>query len=439
MTFLETCRNKSFWLMDALRGGKVRQALQLLENVEGGRWSDAEVDSYQQRQVEALLAHTMQTVPNYEGMMSSRLNDWPVMNKSAYRNDYDGWLSSVFQKDKLIKMSTSGSTGTPFTCYQDAGKKRHVNAEVLYYNGQTGYKIGRRTIYLRSVVSEISKSALAQFAQNIFLLNCTDLSDEGIEEKLDFIRRKTEGCEAMMMGYSSTLDAFRKYFERKGYDKAKGCRLMGVVGGSTMLYDNTREAMERAFGCKCFSRYANEENGFLGQDGIENNVFLMNRANYVTEILKMDRDKPAAMGEIGRIVVTDLYNYAMPMIRYDTGDVGAWQQIEWNGRKRMAVGSFGGRVVDMIFNSKGDAVSPHSISTAMWKWKCVEQYQFVQTGAGQYEIRLNLKGSSIDEQELISDLKRVVGEDANIKISYCHEIPVLASGKRRYIVNEMNK
>lgn len=439
MTFLEFCRNKAFWLMDSLRGGEIRKSLNMLEKVEGGMMTDLVVESYQKEQLEKLLNHAIETVPRCKTMKSLRLQDWPVTNKDSYRSNYDMSLSTSFKKEDLIKMSTSGSTGTPFTCYQNGGKKRHVNAEVLFYNGQTGYKIGCRIIYLRSVVSEISKSKLSQFAQNIYLLNCTDLSDQGIKEKLDFIRRYTKTSPAMLMGYSSTLDAFRNYFNQHGYESAKGCNLLGVVGGSTMLYDNTRKSIEQAFGCKCFSRYANEENGFLGQDGIENNVFLMNRADYVTEILKINSDEPAGDGEIGRVVITDLFNYAMPMIRYDTGDVGAWTYIGVNGRKRRAVGSFGGRVIDMIYDCKGDAVSPHSISTAMWKYKQVEQYQFAQIGNGCYEMRLNSSDNSVNEEELLGDLKKVVGGSANIVVKYVKEIPVLASGKRRYVVNEMVK
>ena len=90
-----------------------------------------------------------------------------------------------------------------------------------------------------------------------------------------------------------------------------------------MLFDNTRMSLEQAFHCKCVSRYANEENGFLGQDYTKNNIFIPNRANYYIEILKLDSEESAELNEVGRIVVTDLYNYAMPMIRYDTGDFGA--------------------------------------------------------------------------------------------------------------------
>ena len=128
----------------------------------------------------------------------------------------------------------------------------------------------------------------------------------------------------MVLSYASTLDAFRKYFQKYGADEAKGCKVYGIVSGSELLQDITRDSLEKAFGCKVVSRYANEENGFLGQDDVDNNVFIPNRADYYYEILKLTSDEPAAKGEVGRIVVTDLYNYAMPFVRYDTGDVGAW-------------------------------------------------------------------------------------------------------------------
>ena len=434
MKLLEFARGSAFWAMDFLKGKKVRSALNILRNCEDGIWSEEQIRCYQEEQIQKLLTHAKTTVPFYNKQNDTVLQNWPVVNKNILRSNGDDVLSSQYQKDELIAMSTSGSTGTPFTCWQNIDKKKRVNAETLYYNGKTGFSIGRRIIYLRSVVAETQKNAIQQFAQNIYLLDCTDLSDKGIEEKLGYIKKYTAHCGAMMMGYSSTLDAFRKYFEKHGYDNAKGCNLYGIVGGSTMLYDETRAAMEKAFGCRCYSRYANEENGFLGQDDKENNVFLMNHADYFTEVLMLDSDEPAQLGEIGRIVITDLWNYAMPMIRYDTGDVGAW--VRYQGTERLAIGNFGGRSVDMIFNAAGETVSPHSISTAMWAYKNVQQYQFAQIGKGQYEMRLNVV-SALNEEQLIADLKKVVGEEATIALKYYDEIPVLASGKRRYIVNEV--
>lgn len=440
MTILEFFRNQAFWVMDAVRGGKVRKSLTILKKCEDGIWTDEEVANYQTEALGKLMIHCMNTVPFYKELRTLELKEWPVLNKSKIKEQQDVFMSSMFNKEELFKMYTSGSTGTPFTSYQDVDKKRHVNAEVLYYNGKTGYKIGKKIIYFRSIVAEVAKSRLQQFLQNIVLVDCNDLSDEKIAKNLEIIRRETKGCGAMMMGYCSTLDAFRKYFDKYGYDKAEGCKITGIVGGSEMFQDVTRDGVEKAFKCKGYSRYANEENGFIGQDDEERNVFIPNRADYIVEILKIDSDERAADGEVGRVVITDLYNYAMPMVRYDTGDVGAWVATTHNGKQRMAIGKFGGRVVDMIFDCNGNLISPHAVTNCMWKFQGLRMFQFVQKAIGMYEIKLNVqKDQEVDLEEMKKAFYGIVGENAEITVSIVDEIPVLSSGKRRYIVNEMMK
>ena len=436
MKLLEFARGVAFWTLDSLKGKRVKSALQTIKNCEDGIWSEQQVRDYQEEQIQRLLSHAKATVPYYKEQTDTVLAHWPVVNKNVLRANGDDAISCKFSKENLLAMTTSGSTGTPFTSWQDAMKKKHVNAETLYYNGKIGFSIGRRIIYLRSIVSEVSKSPMQQFAQNIFLLDCNDLSDEGIREKLEFIVNYSKGCGAMLMGYASTFTAFQKYFDKYGYDDVAGAKIYGIASGSEMLYDATRETLEKAFHCQCVSRYANEENGFLGQDDEENNVFFMNRADYFVEVLKMDSDEPAEVGEIGRLVVTDFYNYSMPMIRYDTGDVGAVVMRKHNGVEREAIGSFGGRSVDAVSDINGNLVSPHAITNTMWRYSEIKQFQFVQKSVGRYALVLNAEKQSVNETELIEELKRFFGNDSDFVIEYCNDIPVMASGKRRYIVNE---
>lgn len=438
MKFLEFCRNKSFWLMDLLRGGHIRKAYEIIEKCDKGIWSDKEIETYQKNAIDKLLDHAKKTVPAYYNQKLSELSQWPVVSKVVLKENIDKHISKIFNREDLIVMSTSGSTGTPFRCYQDVIKKRHVNAEVLYYNGLVDFKIGRRIIYFRSIVSEVSKSRLTQFLQNIRLIDCQSLSDEKIRKKLREIRYYSKNGGGMILSYASTLDGFRKYFQKYGYKDAQECNVYGIVSGSEMLQDITRETLEKAFNCKVVSRYANEENGFLGQDDIVNNVFIPNRADYYYEILKLSSDDPAAIGEVGRIVVTDLYNYAMPFVRYDTGDVGAWVEIEHCGKKVKAIGNFGGRVVDMIFDTEGHPMSPHIITNNMWEYQEIKQYQFIQRECKQYVMKINVENAEFtQENSLRKALLHIVGQDADIRFEYCDDIPILASGKRRYIVNEM--
>ena len=65
------------------------------------------------------------------------------------------------------------------------------------------------------------------------------------------------------------------------------------------------------------------ENGILAQQKTASeNEFIINWASYHIEILNIDTNELAPNGTVGRIVVTDFFNYAMPLIRYDTGDLG---------------------------------------------------------------------------------------------------------------------
>src|SRR5690606_23201883 len=119
----------------------------------------------------------------------------------------------------------------------------------------------------------------------------------------------------VLLAYASTYDALKDYILMEQNLSIKNIKFAGLISSSEILYDDTRKAMSEFFKCKVYSRYSNQENGVIGQDEDQNNVFVLNEANYIVEIFKLDEDVLASEGEVGRIVITDLYNYAMPMIR----------------------------------------------------------------------------------------------------------------------------
>jgi phenylacetate-CoA ligase len=205
-----------------------------------------------------------------------------------------------------------------------------------------------------------------------------------------------------------------------------------------MLFDDTRDIISRAFHCPCFSRYSNQENGIIGQDNTQNNVFILNEADYLIEIFQMDEDIAAEEGEVGRIVITDLYNHAMPMIRYDTGDIGSIIYIERNGVNKKAIANFGGRRVDMVFDSYGSRLSPHIITNNFCQFPELQQYQFIQESKINYTLKINTQSRFVRQKEMEVLLKKMLGDNAVINIETVEEIPVLASGKRKYIVNNMS-
>ena len=436
-TMLENLRNRAFRTLDFVRGSPISQAVRLIELLDNMPASSDFISDYHAARLSALVSHAVLTTKFYRKYREKKFENFPTISKMDIKESFDEFMSSQFKIDQLCSMSTSGSTGTPFQIFQDAEKKRRVHAECIYYSQKLGYDVGKKLVYIRSPSRRLTKSKFVSFIQNQPLINANDLSDNGISKILHSLynSRKTPKT---LLGYASTFSSFCEYFRKFGIDLAQKCNVTGIISGSDYLYDNVRDSISSAFGCNCASRYSNEENGILGQDGAFNNIFPLNEANYYIEIFKEESDEPAAEGTVGRIIVTDLYNFAMPLIRYDTGDLGAIEIVNIRGIPRRSITKFSGRSCDKIFNTSGERISPHAVTNVFWNFSQIKQFQFIQKSHSVYQIKINANSfSKAQEQLLTDDLIKFLGSDAQLDFLYINEIPVLASGKRKYIVSEL--
>ena len=174
----------------------------------------------------------------------------------------------------------------------------------------------------------------------------------------------------------------------------------------------------------------------MAQQECDSDDFLLNIGSYFFEFLDLDEDKPVEPGKPGRIVVTDLFNRSMPLIRYDTGDVAIQKPTKKGEIPRLL--TVEGRRVDYIYSTSGDLISPYVINTPMHEFQDISQYQFIQNGENEYKMLLNLRVGLKEfarERDMVVMLKSFLGSDANIKVEYVEEIPVLKSGKRKQVVN----
>jgi len=433
---LRFVRANAFWLLDLIKGKQVRTALKEIEYINSLGSLDPTLRSYQVSRTKRLLEHATRTTRYYSNFMGRTIEEFPVVNKNTIRESYDQFLSCAYEKHELVTMQTSGSTGTPFICYQNIEKKKRVYAEVLYYCEKAGYKLGDKLVYLRAITRKNNKGKIKQWMQNEELLDCSMLNKEKISEILRRMRKVIKKPGAVIIGYPSTFETILEYIDKEKINISY--KINGIITSSELLHDDVRTRLTDTFNCKCFSRYANEENGFLGQDLPEQpNVFLINEANYLIEVIRLDSDDSANEGEVGRIVVTDLYNYAMPMIRYDTGDIGAISTIEVGGVIRRAITQFGGRRVDVIYDVNGNRVSPYAINNNLSLFDEISQYQFIQESKSRYTLKLTLKGELFRREELKKLLLGFLGEEAILEIETVEQIPVLSSGKRKQIVNKI--
>jgi len=233
-----------------------------------------------------------------------------------------------------------------------------------------------------------------------------------------------------ILGYASSLDLLAQHLLEKGETPESFKRMKVVISGSEILSDKARRNLKRVFGCNVVSRYSNQENGLIAQE-VSDNVFLINRASYYLEFLKPNSDDYAQPGELSRIVLTDLFNYAMPMIRYDTGDLAIFDEHPDYGR---VITSIEGRVRDFFYDTQDRLLSPSAITVQMWEFDRLRQFQFIQDGRAKYLLKVNGARGVYEDDDFIEVIENIVGKNANITIEHVDGIPQLQSGKFRQVI-----
>jgi phenylacetate-CoA ligase len=342
------------------------------------------------------------------------------------------FCSDKYKASELIPVVTSGSTGTPFKTYQDKNKKIRNYADTIYFAGIAGYKIGHRLLYLKIWAKQKMKNPVSYWLQNMKPVDVIKLDEKQIAGLIK--EMETENSTFGILGYSSALELVCQYLDKYHPQKVKA-NVSSVITMSESLNEFTKASLEKYFGVPAVSRYSNLENGIIAQQETNGNLrFLVNTASYHIEILKIDTDAPAKEGELGRIIVTDLYNYAMPMIRYDTGDVGSLEQ-DASKPGRLYLSKVEGRKLDMLYDTKGTIVSSYIMYKNMWQYTEIRQYQLIQNGEKEYLFKINVGETFERESQLVEEFKSYLGDDAVFQIEYVEEIPLLDSGKRRKLVN----
>lgn len=425
----ERARWFGFWLLDRKNGGLIRRAYDEIRYAYRNGTSEKETEE----KIANILDHARRTTSFYKDIPEgAALKDFPIVNKDTYRANYDAFLSSEYLDEKGSRvMSTSGSTGTPLSIVQNRSKVQYDTADGIFFGAMAKYYIGMKMGFLRVWVHNVRKSPLRLLAENMIMVDSSDLGDEAIGKMLDMFRRKRVKC---LIGYASALSEISRFIEKNQIDTS-GFSIRSIIPISEGMPSVVRKKLAEQFGCPVQQWYSNEENGIMGIQGRHTDSYYIDSENFYLEILKLDSDEAAEPGELGRVVITDLRNLAMPIIRYDNGDLAVYEKIQKNGRFKLFLTEVYGRRSDTIFDTAGNALTPFVITNNLWDVEGVLQYRFIQETVNTYTLELNGDREVINEEEILGRIRPYFGEGAEIRIVYVDEIPVLSSGKRKYIEN----
>ena len=430
---------RKFWIDDYLSGSPIGKPYREIKFI--SEHLKSECDVLRERKLHEILAYAKKNCSFYGGVTSETLSTFPIMNKIKLKDNYEQIKVDVKvipgQVGKVHIQTTSGSTGTPFAIPQDTMKRNRRIAELKYFGKVVGFNTHEKLIHLRTWNKWQSKTAKQIKTENIIPFDIADMGESRLQELCSLMSDSKAVC---VRGYASSFDLLANYVKEHPmrFPYLKVC-----IAGSEALHDDVRAKVKDALHCEIISQYANEECGILAQERTptkENgNAMYLNNASYYFEFLKTDSDEPAGYGELARIVVTDLHNHAFPMIRYDTGDVGVMGKPDAYSKGYPVLEKLYGRRLDVCYNIDGSPFSPMTIGRTLKHFDGILQWQFVQKDESQYVLKVVMKTSVNVEEYLrpaVGELKKVLGNSAILRIEKVDGIPVLASGKRKPVVNE---
>lgn len=421
-------RQKIFWLSDSIKGNPVKRVLNNTQKLLDNSIPDS---NSARSSLDYLLQHATASTHFYKGFNPlDGVGSFPVINKNIIRDHFDKFKSSKYDVSKCRKVSTSGSTGSPFSVYHNKEKFQKNIADNIYFSAKSNYQLGDFLVYVKIWSDTFSiKKKLDFHLKNMHPLSVFNLSDNEIKTFIEKLNKQSS--EVCFIGYASCFEKICKYLD-KLEENPITFKTKSIITISEALNDYTRNSVKQYFGTQPLSRYSNNENGIIAQQIEEGDLrFKINDSSYVVEIFDLNSDEKLDCGQRGRIVITDLYNWATPLIRYDTGDVGI-MKLDENNRPYFT--EISGRVLDLLYDTKGNLVPSH-LSAKLCKYGQFKQFQLVQKDKKSYEVNLNTD-KKVDEKQLVEEYKSYFGADAEITINYVDDIPLLNSGKRREVFNE---
>lgn len=237
-------------------------------------------------------------------------------------------------------------------------------------------------------------------------------------------------------GKPSSLTNFLEMRDRCDPSGTVPIRPKVVVTGAEQLLPEVRERLGQGFACPVFDAYGLAEVGPIACECTAHKGLHVDDDEIVVEIV--GKDGPVAPGESGEIVITNLCDWTMPILRYRTGDVGrmTYEPCEC-GLTSPRILELEGRVIDFFVTPDGETVNPFVLLGGLPKLG-LEQFQIVQRSPRQVVVRYV---GDVPRERVCDAIRELVRArmGPEVRVS-AEQLRSFAGGglKHRLYVNEMS-
>ncbi len=365
----------------------------LLFQLERSQWLAAErLRECQLDQLRHLLRHARSTVPHYaEPLRDIDVDhlDWatfealPLLSRKALQDNFASLRSSAVPPGHgaVVEGQSSGSTGMPVRFLQTEASQLFWNVLTLREHLWQERDFSGKLAAIRIKVQEgrwpdwgLPAAALFRTGPGATLNVRTD-----VEKQLDWLVRENPDY---LITHASNLQALAELSLRRG---VRLPRLRQARSYSEALRPDLREAVRAAWGVEVADGYSCEEAGYIALQCPRHEHYHVQSENLLVEILD-EAGRPCVPGETGRVVLTPLHNFAMPLIRYEIGDYAEVGSPCDCGRGLPVISRIHGRRRNMIVLPDGRRHWPSFPSASWLAVAPVRQFQIIQHDPAGLEV-----------------------------------------------------
>jgi phenylacetate-CoA ligase len=402
------------------------------------RKGESQLRDYQNRRLRRIVHHAYDTVPFYRDLFNSDgikpedvrntsdLNRLPIINKSVLRKaDVSQKLSRSFAKKSLQELCTGGSTGEPFRLYiskREASRRGANWFRICYLHGCSVFDKRATVAGLSGRVKSgwLNKLGLVRKIEVPFDFSLSDQVKTLVDEEPDILE-----------GYPSRIHVIAKYIIDNGIAVKKP---RAIFVDSETLFPAMRETIEQAFGVRVTNIYDSYEFGYTAWECNRHKGLHINADSQIVQIVRDGVEVDD--GQSGEIVITNLDNYAMPLIRYSTGDIGVKSKRKCEcGIAFPLLENVLGRKWDFLLSPSGEEIPPLLVEQFVRKRKGVLEYRIVQNSRQSLDVELVVSEDydhAVDSQ--IADHLRALYGFKEVVIHHPSRIERTLSGKLRCVV-----
>ncbi len=390
--------------------------------------------------LEELLRHARGRVPYYREILpegdiaAGSFTRIPVLTRALIQEHFDRLRSDDSSSRGSFLNSTGGTTGRPLVLLQDRLHKEWMRtAEVWVYEHWLGVDLFRDPkMVLWGAGADVRKSTgslrkrLRMAAQQTVLVNGHRMSPGDMGRAVAMHNRRRP---ALVKGYAGVI------YRLARFAREHGLRLeppRAVYATSETLQPEMRACIEEVYGCRVTDVLSNREAGPLAAQ-CPRGCYHALGFNVRMEVVGGD-GAAVAPGAEGRILLTALHNYSMPLIRYDFGDLGVAAGSCDCGVPDPVIASVRGRVFDHFWLPDGTMIHGTYVNMLAFHRRWLREFQFIQHDYDHIEVCVVTSASPPprEVEEIIAGTRAVMGAQCRVDWSEMAEIPRPPSGKLVY-------